>query len=145
MAQKQPIKTTTNADATSKSLLNLPSPQAFDILPLLHEYLAQVDVHFNQDVPPDERPHEEGNDDIGATYGGEKGKPLNPKELPAKVSDVKQRIRQAQRELEKLPDMDRTVQEQEEEIQELQDRIRRQREMLKGLASFARTMEERLP
>lgn len=136
MSLKQPIKTTTNAPDSFKSLLNLPSPQSFDILPLLHEHLAQVDAYFNQDIPAEEQPHSDGHDAIGAEFSG-KGTsflPLNPKELPNKVTDVKQRIRQAQKELEKLPDMERTVEEQEEEIMELEERIRKQREMLRRLA-----------
>lgn len=70
--------------------------------------------------------------------------PLNPKDLPTAALEIKALIRNALREVEKLPDVDREVDEQEEEIVELEERVRKQREMLRGLAEVAKAMEGRM-
>ncbi|KAF2169771.1 hypothetical protein M409DRAFT_20185 [Zasmidium cellare ATCC 36951] len=155
MALKQPIKTTTNAPAQSTdtaAALHLPPPQTFDILPALYELLARVDKHQNQTSLPGEpegyHTLEGAPGDIGATYSksnpSEHQQPLNPKDLPTAALEIKGLIRNALREVEKLPDVDRDVEEQEEEIGELEERVRRQREMLRGLAEVAKGMEGRL-
>ncbi|KAL2815531.1 RNA polymerase II transcription mediator complex subunit 9-domain-containing protein [Aspergillus granulosus] len=51
--------------------------------------------------------------------------PLDIKNLPTEVSSIKIRIQKAQAVVENLPDVDRTVAEQEREIHELEDRIAR--------------------
>jgi predicted RNase H-like nuclease (RuvC/YqgF family) len=61
--------------------------------------------------------------------------PLEPKELMNETLHIKTKIRRAQKELEKLPDMQRTVEQQQEEIAELEERIQKQREMKKVLDS----------
>lgn len=63
--------------------------------------------------------------------------PLEPKDLPNEVIAVKSKIRRALRELEKLPDMDRTVEEQEEEIRMLEQKAAKQKEVLKKLGDVA--------
>ena len=67
--------------------------------------------------------------------------PLEPKELPTEVLQIKAKTRKALRELEKLPDMERSVEEQEEEIRELEGRIRRQRDMVRRLGEMARGVD----
>lgn len=156
MALKQPIKTTTNATAQSTdtaAALQLPPPQTFDILPPLYELLARVDKHqSSSNLPgePTEGYHflEGASGDIGAAYSKsgalEHQQPLNPKDLPTAALEIKGLIRNALREVEKLPDVERGVEEQEEEIAELEERVKRQREMLRGLAEVAKGMEGRL-
>lgn len=151
MALKQPIKTTTNAPthSTDTAALHLPPPQTFDVLPPLYELLARVDKHQNQSsIPGEGESHhilEGAAGDIGAAYGkGEHLQPLNPKELPTAALEIKGLIRHALKEVEKLPDVDRDVEEQEDEIKELEERVKRQREMLQGLAEVAKSMEGRL-
>lgn len=150
MALKQPIKTTTNTPAQSTaSQLKLPPPQTFDILPPLHELLARVDAYHTSNAStlsgdsPEYNPTlDDDATDIGSAYT--LLQPLNPKELPTAVLDIKGRIRNALREVERLPDVDRTVAEQEEEIAELEAKIIKQREMLRDLADVAKDLEGRL-
>ena len=70
--------------------------------------------------------------------------PLEPKDLPTEVLQIKTRIRRALKELEKLPDMERSVDEQNEEIEELEERIRLQRDMIRRLGELAKGMEGRV-
>lgn len=148
MALKQPIKTTTNTQAQplATSKLQLPPPHVFDILPALHELLARVDAHNAQASSSHEVEEqamlENDNTVLGSDYTDVQ--PLNPKDLPLATLNVKARIRSALKELEKLPDMDRTVQEQQEEMEELEVKIKKQREMLRGLADVASRMEEKI-
>jgi len=124
------INTTT---ATTPPTVPTIPPQTFDILPALHELLSRID-HTSTDLltsPTD--------DADTSTYLNRK--PLEPKDLPKEVLEIKARIRRALRELEKLPDMERSVEEQEEEIGELEDKTRRQKEMLRRLGRVAGGLE----
>ncbi|RAL10851.1 RNA polymerase II mediator complex middle subunit MED9 [Aspergillus homomorphus CBS 101889] len=58
-----------------------------------------------------------------AALGSNAPPPLDIKDLPTEVSSIKIRIQKAQAVVESLPDVDRSVAEQEMEIQELEDRI----------------------
>ncbi|PYH41915.1 RNA polymerase II mediator complex middle subunit MED9, partial [Aspergillus saccharolyticus JOP 1030-1] len=58
-----------------------------------------------------------------AALGSNVPPPLDIKDLPTEVSSIKIRIQKAQAVVENLPDVDRSVAEQEEEIRELEDRI----------------------
>lgn len=102
----------------------LPSPRTFDILPALHELLSRLD----HGLPASE--------EVDGHYPDPA--PLEPKDVPTQALPIKARIRKALRELEKLPDMDRTVQEQQEEIEELEIRIRKQKQVLRGLGGIVR-------
>lgn len=151
MALKQPIKTTTNAASqpADAAALHLPPPHTFDILPPLYELLARVDKHQNQNslLGEGEAYHilEGATGDIGAAYSkGEHLQPLNPKELPTAALEIKGLIRNALREVEKLPDVERSVEEQEDEMKDLEERVKKQRDMLRGLAEVAKSMEGRL-
>lgn len=165
MALKQPIRTTTTT-ALQRAQLQLPDPSTFDILPKLHELLARVDAH--QTAKPlhgdDLHLHDlENTSSIATAYdrGGDDFQPLNPKDLPNAlvgytkpstksnekgvfIKRIKDEMRDALRSVERLPDVDRTVEEQEEEIDELEERIRQQRQMLRGLAGVAKQMEPRM-
>ena len=63
---------------------------------------------------------------------------LEPQHLPVEASTVKIRLQKALAAIEALPDVDRTIEEQEVEIRELQARVRRQQELLTSLAESAR-------
>jgi hypothetical protein len=54
------------------------------------------------------------------------------------VIAIKSKIRKALRELEKLPDMDRDVEEQEAEIRKLEQKAAKQKEVLQRLGEVAR-------
>ena len=129
MALKEPMETSTNSSHSSN--LNLPPPQTFDILPPLHELLTRIDAHQNQNRAPTDPSSQSEND-----YSGDL-QPLDPKDLPTAVLEIKTRIRRALRELEKLPDMGRSTAELDEEITELETRIDRQKEVLRRLRIVA--------
>jgi hypothetical protein len=65
--------------------------------------------------------------------------PLEPKDLPNEVIAIKSKIRKALRELEKLPDMDRDVEEQEAEIKKLEQKAVKQKVVLQKLGDVARS------
>ena len=113
--------------------LNLPPPQTFDILPALHELLARID-HINTTTHLSSTDPSADAADIGAQYTDVQ--PLDPKDLPSEVLALKAKIRRALKELEKLPDMGRSVEEQREEVVELEGRIRRQRGMVRQVGEM---------
>lgn len=134
-SDSQTISTSQPADTTK---LNLPPPQIFDILPALHELLARIEraPTDNPDAQLQSGSHDTGDSDIGTQYQDQA--PLEPKDLPTEVLAIKAKIRKALRELEKLPDMDWSIEEQEEDIAELEDRVRRQKAMLARFGEMGR-------
>lgn len=108
----------------------LPPPQTFDILPPLHELLARIDH------APNDPMHAATSADDVVTYS--EPQPLEAKDLPNEVIAIKSRIRKALRELEKLPDMDRDVEEQEAEIRKLEQKAAKQKDVLQRLGDIAR-------
>lgn len=121
---------------------SLPPPQSFDILPALHELLARIDnaptntAGDNPLQPDTSMADSEDGGDIGAHYQDQQ--PLDPKDLPTEVLAIKAKIRKALREVEKLPDVEWSVEEQEEETAELEARIERQRAMLKRFGELGK-------
>jgi len=65
--------------------------------------------------------------------------PLEPRDLPHEVLAIKNKIRKALRELEKLPDMDRDVEQQEAEIKMLEEKAVKQREVLRKLGDVVKS------
>ena len=130
--------TMTNPDrsvavASAPAPTPLPPAHLFDILPALHELLARLphESHQTQLLPdtPGALPTLYPSDPNLTTAA----LPLNPKDLPTEILPLKAKIRRVLRELEKLPDMDRNVEEQREEIVELEARGRKMREVLQGM------------
>lgn len=147
MTSKHPIQTTTNTSSTSSS--TLPPPHTFTILPALHELLARIDrSNLPTDISPfldlHQTPSSESAE-IGSHYPADSLQPLQPKDLPEEVvKTIKGRIRAAVRAVEKLPDVERTCEEQEEEIRRLEGRIREQGVMLRGLGDVVEGMKGRV-
>ena len=102
-----------------------PSPETLDILSALHELL-------NRTLPPvpgaTNRPGA-----VQPDFPGQQ--PLDISQLAGEVSSVRARISRARREIEELPDMDRTVEDQEAEMTVLRERIRRQVAIIEGLTN----------
>ncbi|MCJ1256760.1 hypothetical protein MMC24_004584 [Lignoscripta atroalba] len=80
----------------------LPSPQTFDIVPPLHALLSRLLV---------------------SSVEGSAESPISPKDLATEAAAIKIKIQKARAAAETLPDIHRTVAEQEEEIDELYGRI----------------------
>ncbi|OOQ81644.1 hypothetical protein PEBR_42206 [Penicillium brasilianum] len=68
--------------------------------------------------------------------------PLDVKDLPTATSSVRIRIQKARAVVEALPDVDRSVEEQQEEITELEDRISRLRSVISDFGSRAKKPHE---
>ncbi|KAK5173111.1 uncharacterized protein LTR77_003233 [Saxophila tyrrhenica] len=120
--------------STNPQKPTLPPPQTFDILPLLHELLARIDHDTHTLDQQLQSNSDQEATDLPALYAPLQ--PLDPKELPAEVLQIKTKIRRALKELEKLPDMDRTVEDQGEEIRELEEKERRQKEVMRRLREW---------
>lgn len=108
-----------------------PSPQTFDILPPLHALLVRLlssSSPGNQDTTsagPESTPSGQPGETLLPASGS-----LDPKALVTGASAVKIRTQKARNAIEALPDMDRTVSEQENEIAELEKRISRLKEVI---------------
>lgn len=135
-SQNQSTNTSQHLPETTK--LNLPPPQIFDVLPALHELLARIEraPPPNPADPSTTDPTSSADEhDIGAYYQDQP--PLEPKDLPTEVLAIKAKIRKALREVEKLPDMESSVEEQEDDIRELEERVQRQRAMVRRFGELA--------
>jgi small-conductance mechanosensitive channel len=129
----------TSADMTTPqtmpqplSLMNLPeglTPDSIDTLPVLSALLARLQVPTNTNItstsgsPPAASPAQ-----VVSGTG-----PLTIKDIPAATDELKHKLQKARIQVKELPDIDRSLAEQEEEIRELQERIRRQRGVLENL------------
>ena len=69
--------------------------------------------------------------------------PLSAKDLGSEASAVKIKIHKARAAVEALPDVDRTVEEQQEEISELEERIEGMKEVLNDVAARGRQVKDR--
>ena len=114
--QQGPASTT----ATATQPIDLLPADMFDFTAPLHELLSRLLTQ-----PP---AVQGGAGAASACFPGQA--PLDIQQLVSEVSDIKGRIRRARAAVEGLPDVGRTVDEQEAEMAELRERIARQREML---------------
>ena len=124
--------------------IHLPPPQTFDILTALHELLARIDHNSTEaaTIPDQTDSLESSSGDVGALYTDLA--PLEPKDLPVEVLQIKAKIRNALKELQKLPDMDRSIEEQQMELEELEAKIRKQRSMISKLGDVAKSATGKL-
>lgn len=68
--------------------------------------------------------------------------PLDVKNLPTETSSVRIRIQKARTVVEGLPDVHRSVDDQQREIAELEERVRRLRSVISDFGTRARTFRE---
>jgi hypothetical protein len=94
----------------------LPPASTFDFLPPLHNLLSR----------------------LLADPSNPSKTPLSPKDVATEAAAIKIKIQQARTVVEELPDIDRTIEEQEEEIREMEERIREQRAVLREVAEVGR-------
>ncbi|KAI9776779.1 MAG: hypothetical protein M1816_005084 [Peltula sp. TS41687] len=116
-AVNSPTKRTLSSPVSDSppATASLPSPSAFDIIPALYTLLARLLPTATSSDPP-----------------------LEPQHLAIEASTVKIKLQKALAAVEALPDMDRTLEQQQSEIRELEEHIRRQQQMLAALAAQAR-------
>ncbi|KAI9881960.1 MAG: hypothetical protein M1823_006327 [Watsoniomyces obsoletus] len=97
----------------------LPPPSTIDVVPALYSLLSRL--------LPSETSHDA---------------PLEPQQLPLEATALKSKLQKARAAVEKLPDMDRTIEQQQREMDEMEEMIRQQRQMLELLASKARAASQ---
>lgn len=156
VAPESPSKDATEPPQT----VPFPSPQTFEIIPPLHGILLGL---LSQKSPSNgsggasEAPGGLGaseaqqgqqapsNGNNGASQAVQEVPNLNPnahppldvKDLPTQTSSVKIRIQKARAVVEGLPDVQRSVEEQQREIAELEDRVARLRSVITDFGSRA--------
>jgi hypothetical protein len=119
----------------------LPPPHIFDIVPPLHALLQRLLVPSphggtgtqntaTQTSPTNAAAMGTALDDIAILHSSE---PLEVQHLDAATDAIRIRVQKARAAVKALPDIERSVEEQEEEINELVVRIKKMREMLSGL------------
>ncbi|TVY57840.1 hypothetical protein LCER1_G000955 [Lachnellula cervina] len=117
-----------SSQATPQPLMTLLpdglSPDSIDTLPVLSAVLARLqNPSPSSNSPPAASPSQ-----IASGTG-----PLTIKDIPTATDEIKHKLQKARMQVKDLPDMDRSIPEQEEEIAELEDKVRRQREVLESL------------
>jgi RNA polymerase II transcription mediator complex subunit 9 len=113
---------TSPTTTTHPDIPPFPSPQTFDILPEIYDLIARLQLPPNN---PTNRPTSQPTDS------------LSPKDLSAAVAPIKLKIQKARVAVQALPDVGRTVEEQEREIRALERRNESLRVRVGGLARLA--------
>jgi hypothetical protein len=125
-----PTISTPLSASQSQSLPDALSPDAIDTIPMISSLLSRLQPPTSTsstagDTPaPPADPNPNKPDEFG---------PITIKEFPKRSDSMKRKLQKARVAAKELPDMERTVKEQEEEIRELEERIRMQREVLESL------------
>ncbi|KAI9680808.1 MAG: hypothetical protein M1817_004248 [Caeruleum heppii] len=115
------VPQTSNLSSTASQL---PSPAALDVLPALHALLSRL-------VP----------DPTSTSLAP----PLEPQHLASEAAGLKVRLQKAKAAIEQLPDMERSITQQEKEMQQVEARIREQRDVLRGLVGRVSPVKEKPP
>ena len=114
----------------------LPPPSTYDILPPLHTILSRLLLPSSQtSSQPSTSPQAAISP---ATSQNAITTPLSPKDLTTAASAVKNKIQKARVVTSGLPDMERTVEQQEEEINELEEEVERLTGVLRGISGMAK-------
>lgn len=139
MHSRQPSTTAHTPVLPSTEPDAFPPPETFDFLPLLHVLLRRISVHSGAPFPGGTGGGEGAEAASGADVdSSDKGlwdlkTHLDIKNLGPAVSHVKVRLQRARVAVRAMPDIERSIEEQEEEIRELERMIERQRGVLRGL------------
>lgn len=117
----------------------LPPPSTYDILPPLHALLSRLLLSFPQTTGQTSASPPAGSPTLSSVLDSI---PLSPKDLATAVSAVKIRIQKARVATGALPDVERTVEEQEVEITQLKAEIERLEGAMKNLSIAAKRAAE---
>jgi hypothetical protein len=118
----------TSPDATTHpDVPPFPAPQTFDILPEIYALVARLQLPSNPTTDPS---------------ASQPADSLAPKDLPAAAVPIKLKIQKARAAVQSLPDVGRTVEEQEREIRALESRNESLRARVRELAALARQARE---
>ncbi|KAJ5808603.1 hypothetical protein N7474_009872 [Penicillium riverlandense] len=161
VAPETPIKDAT--ESTAPQTVPFPPPQTFEIIPPLHGILLRLLSQKNtaseqgnttapagnestqpQSQQPLDPKNGTGPSSLDLTnLEPNAHPPLDVKDLPTETSSVKIRLQKARTVVEGLPDVDRSVAEQQQEIEELEDHVARLRSVISDFGSRA-GMKERV-
>jgi hypothetical protein len=135
MASTPTISTPLLASQSQSQPQSLPdslSPDSIDAIPVLSALLSRLQTPTSTSststtgdtpaAPADSNPNK--SDDDG---------PIAIKDFPKRMDSMKRKLQRARVAAKELPDIERTVKEQQEEIRELEERIRMQTGVLEGL------------
>jgi hypothetical protein len=103
---------------------------------------SSTEAHPDGQQPPSNIPGSEANDPTASQAAAgaidpNAPPPLDVKDLPTETHSVKIRIQKARAVVEGLPDVQRSVEEQEDEISELEDRVARLRSVISDFGTRA--------
>ncbi|KAJ5888482.1 hypothetical protein N7495_008523 [Penicillium taxi] len=152
-------------DVATPQTVPFPSPQTFEIIPplhgILHRLLSQKnpsgtsapgDTSGAPGTSAEAQPQSQQGPDVtggnnnhtasqaipgGSNLDPNSQPPLNVKGLPTEASSVKIRIQKARTTVEGLPDVHRSVKEQQKEIAELEKRVARLKSVISDFGSRA--------
>jgi len=115
------------------SLHNLPeglNPDSIDTVPILSALLSRL-PDSSSTVPTTSTA---GSPPAGSPSNLATGTgPLGVKDIPLATNEIKHKFQRARAQIKELPDIERSLEEQEEEIRDLEEKIARQRAVLAGL------------
>lgn len=157
-------KPSSSSETETEARPTFPPPETFDIIPPLHGLLVRL-------IPPQTSTDEssalgnvraqhsqlqqnlqsslttvtdiQSSQPISETDITIPPSTLDLKDLPTETNSIKIRIQKARVVVEALPDVHRTVAEQEEEIGELEDRVRRLREVIDDFGKRAKNAKDK--
>lgn len=122
-----PSATIYSSPSTPSNPSTLPSPSTFDILPPLHALLSRLLLPPPSTSTPAASSSTPSQAPSDSTY-------LATKDLPTAVSTTRLRLEKAKKAVADLPDVERTVEEQQEEIEELEAEVARLQGCLRAIA-----------
>lgn len=131
-ASLPPTGSATPALVPQPSATPLPPPATFDFLPDLHRLLSRLLAVSTQGPPPTSTPGLPADDDG----------PLELKNLAGEAQKLRNKIQRAQRAVMALPDIDRTIEDQEDEIKDLEERIAGLKSALQRLGQPSKPVED---
>ncbi|CAL5870195.1 uncharacterized protein PFLUO_LOCUS4430 [Penicillium psychrofluorescens] len=158
VAPETPLKDATGAPAPQT--VSFPPPQTFEIIPPLHGILLRLLAQKNAAGGPGNTAAPAGNESTQpqsqqpldpktgtgtssqavldlTTLEPNGHPPLDVKDLPTETSSVKIRLQKARTVVEGLPDVHRSVADQQKEIEELEDHVARLRSVISDFGSRA--------
>lgn len=113
------LSSTPKPTSASTSTVQPLSTTPFTLLPSIHALLTRL-------LPAD-----------ASVPNASTQPPLSPKSVPLETAKIRHKIQAARQLVDGLPDIERTVEEQEQEIRQLEEVIQRRREVLARLGSIA--------
>jgi len=125
------MSTTPQPPSEGPSLFNLPeglTPGSIDTIPILSSLLSRIQNPSTTAASTSGSPPAVSPAQLASGTG-----PLHVKDIPTATDEMKHKLQRARVQVKELPDIDRSIEEQEEEIQELEEKIQKQKEVLNAL------------